>query len=66
MIKLDMVCGKCKHAFQLEAATILKDEEKCCPGCGSASTRQTFASYLRNGALLDPDWGRTGRRSGFG
>ena len=66
MNSLDMVCSKCKHAFHLEAATVLKDEEKRCPECGSDSTRQTFASYLRNGALLDPNWGQTGRRSGFG
>ena len=37
--------------------TLLKDEQKHCPECGSESVRQTFASYLRNGPLLDPKWG---------
>ena len=66
MNRLDLVCSTCKHSFQLDAETVLKDEEKNCPECGSASTRQTFASYLRDGPLLDPNWGQTGGRSGFG
>lgn len=66
MIKLDLVCSACKHAFQMEAATILKDEEKICPECGSDRVRQTFASYLRNGPLLDPKWGCPGEHRGFG
>jgi DNA-directed RNA polymerase subunit RPC12/RpoP len=65
MIRLDLVCSKCKRSFQVEA-TALRDEEKRCPECGSDSTRQTFASYLRNGPLLDPKWGCAGERSGFG
>ena len=66
MAKLDLVCSTCKQSFQIQAETVLKDEEKNCPACGSASTRQTFASYLRNGPLLDPKWGHTQERSGFG
>jgi DNA-directed RNA polymerase subunit RPC12/RpoP len=66
MIRLDLVCSTCRHSFQLEAATTLKDEEKRCPKCGSESTRQTFASYLRNGPLLDPKWGCAGEGRGFG
>jgi rRNA maturation endonuclease Nob1 len=66
MHRLDLVCSACGHSFHLEAATVLKDEEKCCPDCGAATTRQTFASYLRNGPLLDPKWGQTRERSGFG
>jgi len=66
MIKLDLVCGACKHSFQLEATSILKDQEKQCPECGSGRTRQTLTSYLRNGPLLDPQWSRVSGRSGFG
>ncbi len=66
MIKLDLVCNACKHAFELEAETSLKDDEKRCPECGSDSTRQTFQSYLRNGPLLDPKWGTALERTGCG
>jgi len=66
MIRLDLVCSNCKHSFQMEATTILKDEEKRCPNCGSETVRQTFASYLRNGPLLDPKWGCRGESRGFG
>ena len=57
MARLDLVCSACNHTFQMVTKTLLKDDEKCCPECGSASVRQTFASYLRNGPLLDPRWG---------
>jgi rRNA maturation endonuclease Nob1 len=63
---MDLICSKCKHTFEVETENHLKDEQKNCPLCGSASVRQTFASYLRNGPLLDPKWGCTSERSGFG
>ena len=66
MIRMDLVCSKCKHTFELQAETNLKDEEKTCPECGSDRVRQTFASYLRNGPLLDPRWGCGGERRGYG
>lgn len=66
MIKIDLVCGTCRHSFHLEAESILKDEEKRCPECGSESTRQTLRSYTRNGPLLDPKWAQTSGRTGFG
>ena len=66
MVRLDLVCGSCKHSFQVEATSVLKDEEKHCPECGSGSTRQTFKSYLRNGPLLDPQWSRPSQHTGFG
>jgi putative FmdB family regulatory protein len=66
MTRLDLVCSACGHTFHLEAVTVLKDDEKRCPECGATATRQTFVSYLRNGPLLDPDWGQTRGRSGFG
>ena len=66
MPKLDLVCSECKHSYTVEAASILRDEEKHCPQCESKSTRQTLASYLRNGPLLDPEWSRVSQRSGFG
>jgi len=55
MMKLDLICRTCKHAFTLEAQTTLKDKSKRCPECDSLSVRQTFASYMRNGPLLDPE-----------
>ncbi len=65
MHRLDLVCSACKHSFQVQTATMLKDEEKHCPECGSEATRQTFGSYFRNGPLLDPAWS-TGQGGGFG
>ncbi|MBN1630811.1 MAG: hypothetical protein JW990_13690 [Thermoleophilia bacterium] len=65
MIRMDLVCSKCKHTFELQAETNLKDEEKNCPQCGSDRVRQTFTSYLRNGPLLDPQWS-CGTHRGFG
>jgi len=64
-ITLDLVCGKCRRSFQIQAATTLKDEEKRCPECGSDRVRQTFASYLRNGPLLDQSSGCAAAYRGF-
>jgi len=66
VIRMDLVCSRCKHTFALEAQTNLNDEEKTCPECGSDRVRQTFASYLRNGPLLDPNWGCGAQYKGFG
>jgi len=66
MLDLDLVCRACKRSFQVEAESVLKDEEKHCPECGSGSTRQTMRSYLRNGPLLDPRWSHTSGGTGFG
>jgi putative FmdB family regulatory protein len=55
MARMDLVCKTCRHTFTVATRNHLKDEEKRCPQCGSASVRQTFASYMRNGPLLDPD-----------
>jgi len=66
MARMDLICSQCKHAFQVPVTNNLKNEEKQCPQCGSESVRQTFASYLRNGPLLDPKWGCTGERSTYG
>ncbi len=64
--KVDLVCSACKHAFQVVADNLLKNEGKHCPECGSESVRQTFASYLRNGPLLDPRWGCSGEGRPYG
>ncbi|OFW58168.1 MAG: hypothetical protein A2133_00650 [Actinobacteria bacterium RBG_16_64_13] len=66
MAKLDLVCGACKHTFEVVTGNLLRDEEKNCPRCGSDSVRQTFASYLRNGPLLDPKWADRTNCSNFG
>jgi hypothetical protein len=65
---VDLVCRSCKHSYKVEASSIFKDKEKNCPECGSDFFRQTFASYKRNGPLLDPKWARPGgdRCSYFG
>jgi hypothetical protein len=65
---VDLVCYSCKHAYTVETESVFKDEEKKCPKCGSDSFRQTFASYRRNGPLLDPKWAGLGcdTRSPFG
>jgi rRNA maturation endonuclease Nob1 len=66
MPQRDMVCGECKHEYKVVTPGSLKDEQTDCPKCGGALVRQTFASYLRNGALLDPKWACRSERSGFG
>ena len=66
MPRRDMVCNACKREYEVVTPGVLKDEQSDCPECGSASVRQTFASYLRNGALLDPKWACRSERSGFG
>jgi len=60
MAQIDLVCYACKHAYRVETESLLKDEEKNCPECGSDSVRQIFSSYMRNGALIDPKWARLG------
>lgn len=65
-MKFDLVCGSCKHLFETEADSSIKDDEKNCPECGSDRVRQTFKSYLRNGPLLDPKWSCGGEYRGFG
>lgn len=66
MPQFDLVCSACGRRFRVEAETAPEDEVKRCPECGSACTRQTFESFLRNGPLLDPKWGRPIERSGCG
>jgi putative FmdB family regulatory protein len=66
MPRRDMVCTACSHAYEVVTPGSLKDEQANCPKCGADTVRQTFASYLRNGALLDPKWGCRSEHSGFG
>jgi putative FmdB family regulatory protein len=66
MVRMDLVCSTCKHAFEVAAKTNLMNDEKHCPECGSDRVRQTFGSYLRNGPLLDPKWGCREERSHYG
>jgi hypothetical protein len=60
MAHIDLICFRCKHAYQIETDSLFKDDEKNCPECGSDSYRQTFASYRRNGPLVDPKWANLG------
>jgi putative FmdB family regulatory protein len=57
MAQIDLVCSECKHAFEVVTKGAIKGKQKRCPKCDSDSVRQTFASYLRNGPLSDPDCG---------
>jgi putative FmdB family regulatory protein len=66
MARFDLVCRDCDHAFEMLTRVAIRDSQKRCPGCGSTNVRQTLASYLRNGALLDPDCGGVRPSSGFG
>jgi putative FmdB family regulatory protein len=55
-IRRDLRCNACKQIFEVRTKGSLKDKSTCCPHCGSKAVRQTLASYLRNGPLLDPEW----------
>ncbi len=68
MPRRDIVCRECKHEYEVTTPGSLKDDSTDCPKCGSALVRQTFTSYLRNGALLDPKWasGSCGSSRPFG
>jgi putative FmdB family regulatory protein len=57
MAIVDLRCRACEHAFQLVTRGAVKDKQKQCPACGSREVRQTLGSYLRNGALSDPNCG---------
>jgi len=65
MAEIDLVCRDCRHAFQVVmrvTGVAIKEQQKCCPQCGSRHVRQTFASFLRNGSLSDAQCG-AGRTS---
>lgn len=57
MAVVDLRCRTCDNAFQLVTRGAVKDAQKKCPAYGSRDVRQTFGSYLRNGALSDPNCG---------
>jgi putative FmdB family regulatory protein len=48
MASYDLVCTECDHEFEVYVQGFLKDDDKVCPECGSASVRQKFSSFLRN------------------
>jgi len=60
MAHIDLVCQDCQHSFEVLTRVAMKPKQKRCPKCGSDHIRQTFASYLRNGSLSDPDCGAPG------
>lgn len=66
MARIDLVCRDCGNAFTLMTRVAIRDKQKVCPQCRSTHVRQTLASYLRNGALSDPDCGGVRPSSGFG
>ena len=60
MAHIDIICSDCRHTFEVVTRAAIKRRQKRCPKCGSENVRQTFASYLRNGALSDPNCGAPG------
>lgn len=64
--RFDLVCSACGREFAVEADRPPTDDERRCPDCGSDRVRQTFASYVRNGPLLDPKWGQGPEFKGCG
>jgi putative FmdB family regulatory protein len=60
MAHIDLVCQDCQHSFAVLTRGAMKPQQKRCPECGSDHIRQTFASYLRNGPLSDPNCGAPG------
>lgn len=66
MAQVDLVCSKCKKAFEVTTFSPLTKEQKRCPECSSDTVRQTFASYVRNGPVFDPHWGQRGGCSTYG
>jgi putative FmdB family regulatory protein len=60
MAHLDLVCPDCRHTFEAVTQAAVSQKQRRCPKCGSERTRQTLASYLRNGSLSDPDRGAPG------
>lgn len=57
MAHIDIVCKDCKHSFGVVTRVAIKPRQKRCPKCDSENVRQSFASYLRNGPLSDPNCG---------
>jgi len=66
MARLDLVCRDCSHRFVVMTRVAVRDKQKRCPACESQNVRQTFTSYLSNGALSDPSCGAPQRSSGYG
>lgn len=45
----NLICTTCKHTYEVcRRQGALREKDKICPACGSAETRQTFTSFLRN------------------
>jgi putative FmdB family regulatory protein len=63
MAQIDLVCQDCDHTFKVVTRLAIKEKQKRCPQCGSENTRQSFASYLRNGPLSSPICGAPGSTS---
>ena len=67
MAVIDMVCRDCGHRTRVVTGGAIRPEQKVCEACGSAHMRQTFWSYLSNGALSDPLCGEVRVRArGYG
>jgi putative FmdB family regulatory protein len=68
MATYEFVCSECENEYEVYVQGFLKDQDRDCPKCGSANTRQKFSSFLRNlgGGGTDSGSCGTGRSSGFG
>ena len=66
MATFDLICRDCGHRFEVVTRVAIRDKQKRCPECRSQNVRQTFAGFLRNGALSDPSCCAPQRSSGYG
>jgi putative FmdB family regulatory protein len=66
MAHFDLVCRDCGASFVVVTRVAIHERQKPCPECDSHNVRQSFSSFLRNGALSNPSCGAPQRSSGYG
>ena len=66
MAIFDLSCKSCGHKYQLVTRGVIKAKQKQCPECDSKDIKQSFGSYLRNGALSDPNCGAPACNTSYG
>jgi hypothetical protein len=66
MAVFDLHCKSCGHKWQLTTRGAIKPPQKKCQSCKSEDIKQSFGSYLRNGALSDANCGAPVQRQSYG